>query len=811
MADLPIDSLLPEICETLKLSRRLVLAAPPGAGKTSRVPLALAGYLGGQQAVSGKVLVLEPRRIAARMAAERMASTLGERVGQRVGLSTRIERRVSKDTAIEVMTDGLFIRRILADPELTGIGAVVFDEVHERGLNTDLGLALCLDVQKALREDLHLLAMSATLDTETFSIQLDAPVVESEGRQYPVETRYLGRTRDRLEDQMAKAIQRAHRETDGSILAFLPGAGEIRRTAERLEGLSDTLVAPLYGAMSPKDQDAAVKPRPDGGRKIVLATDLAESALTIEGVSVVVDSGMARVPEVDPAGISTKLVTIRAARANVDQRRGRAGRLGPGICYRLWDEAETRGLVAAPTPEIIGAELSGLLLTLADWGETNPLALSWIDAPPSGRINAARDSLLQLGALDAEGRLTAKGKAMADLPLPPRLAALIVGAETPGEKALAAQIAALMGEAGMGGSSADLAERLTRFGRETSARAKSLRRQAERWAEGATPSGNPAHVLAKGWPDRIAKRRGKAGATYVMASGRAGQLDEASRLAKSDWLVVADLVGAAKGGRITLAGALDPKTAQDLGHVETRDEAAFDPATGKFKGRRVKAIGAIILSETPLPKPSDDVVRAGYLSHLREHGFGPTGLKPVIAGFCARLAALRGVEGEKWPDDTPNDLQETVEDWLKPMLGTGRFDLPSHGTVLNALKAALEWPLPQEIDKLAPLRAELPCGRKAEIDWLDERAPLVECRVQELYGAQQHPSLINGRVPITLQMLSPGGKPVATTRDLPGFWAGGYGDMAKDMRGRYPKHDWPEDPASAKPHAGMTKARLARS
>ncbi|MDJ0919624.1 MAG: ATP-dependent helicase HrpB [Henriciella sp.] len=810
MAALPIDPLLPEICEMLKSHQRLVLAAPPGAGKTSRVPLALAGCLAGQAALPGKILLLEPRRVAARMAAERMASTLGEKVGQRVGLSTRIERRVSKATVIEVITDGLFIRRLLSDPELTDISAVIFDEVHERGLNTDLGLALCQEVQGALRDDLHLLAMSATLDTARFSAKLDAPVIESEGRQYPVETRYLGRTRDRLEDQMAKAIMRAHRETEGSILAFLPGAGDIRRTAERLEGLSDTDIAPLYGALSPKEQDAAIRPRKDGGRKIVLATDLAESALTIEGVSVVVDSGMARVPETDPSGISTKLVTIRAARANVDQRRGRAGRLGPGICYRLWDEAETRGLVAAPTPEIVGADLSGLLLTLADWGERDPKALNWIDAPPNGRVAAARAGLVALGALDEAGNLTTKGKSMTRLPLSPRLAALIVGVDAPGEKALAARIAALMGEVGVGGASPDLVERLARFERDTSARAKALRRQADTWSGGAAPTGHPATILAAAWPDRIARRRDADSETYIMASGRAGQLDASAALSKSEWLVVADLIGAAKAGRITLAAALSEQEAQTFGQVETREVAAFDPKTGQFKARRVKAMGAIILSETPLPKPSGDTARDGFLEHLREHGFGPTGLDAVVKSFCRRLEVLRRAFGETWPERTVEDLQRDVETWLGPALGQAGFELPSRGTVLNALKATLDWPLPQELDGLAPLRAELPSGRKAEIDWLDERAPLVECRVQELYGCGQHPSVAKGRCPLTLQMLSPGGKPVATTQDLPGFWAGGYLDMAKDMRGRYPKHDWPDDPATATPHAGMTKARLAR-
>lgn len=809
MNNLPIEPLLSEIAATLKSRMRLVLAAPPGAGKTTRVPLALAGLIEGIAGLEGKIVVLEPRRIAARMAAERMAATIGEKVGGRIGLSTRIDRRVSKDTVVEVVTDGLFVRRILGDPELSGIGAVIFDEVHERGLNTDIGLALALDCQGALRDDLHILAMSATLDTAGVAAKIDAPVIESEGRQYPVETRYLGRTQERLDDQMARAIQKALRETDGSILAFLPGAGEIRRVAERLDVSDDVIIAPLFGALSPQEQDAAISPIKTG-RKVVLATDIAESALTIDGVSVVVDSGYARVPVTDSNGTS-RLQTVRAARANVDQRRGRAGRLGPGICYRLWDEAETRGLTAAPEPEIVNADLGGLMLMLAEWGESDPTRLTWLDMPPNGRVMAARSQLMALGALDMAGVLTAKGKAMVALPLPPRMAALVVSAGSDGERALAARIAALAGERGVGGNSADLAERLARFETENSPRAKALGRQAENWSNGARPIGDAASVLAKGWPDMIARRRSTGSTSYILASGRAGQVDDASPLAKSDWLVVADMVGAAKGARITLAAALSEQAALSCGHVETREEAVFDAAKGSFRARRIKAMGAIILSEQPLPKPSGAAARTGFLAHITEHGFEPTGLDSVVRSFVARVACLRGVYGEAWPALTVEDLQTRAPEWLGAALGSGGFSLPSDGAVGDALKATLDWPLPRDLDALAPLQVALPVGRKARIDWLDERAPLVECKTAELYGSAAPIAIAQGRVPVTLQMLSPGGKPVATTRDLPGFWAGGYRDMVKDMRGRYPKHDWPDDPATAKPHAGVTKARLKRS
>lgn len=811
MSDLPIEPLLPDIAATLRARRRLILGAPPGAGKTTRVPLALAGLIEGFDALPGKIIMLEPRRIAARMAANRMAQSLGERLGQRVGLSTRVDRKVSSETKVEVITDGLFTRRILADPELTGIGAVIFDEIHERSLSADLGLALALESQNALRDDLHLMAMSATLDTASMAQILDAPVIESEGRQFPIETRYLGRTQARLEDQMTRAIERAARETDGSILAFLPGAGEIRRTAERLSFSDDILIAPLFGAMSPREQDAAIQPRKDGGRKIVLATDIAESALTIDGVSVVVDSGYARVPRFVPGGVSTELQTVRAARANVDQRRGRAGRLGPGICYRLWDEAESRGLTATPEPEIRNADLSGLVLTLAEWGEADPAALTWLTPPPSGRLTAATADLVALGALTETGALTDTGADMIKLPMAPRLAALIVGASAPEHKALAARIAALASERGVGGNSADLTERLARFEKDSGQRAKQLRRQAARWGGSASPAGAPADILAAGWPDMIARKRSGTEDQYVLASGRAGQVDATSSLAKSEWLVVADMVGGAKSARITLAAPLTEAKALEFGAFETRDEAEFDPKTGSFQTRRVKAIGAIILNQQPLPKPSVEVANAAFLAHIAREGFAPTGLDLSIDEMIARLSCLRAVSKEAWPDWESEDLQSSISEWLGPVLSTASFKTPSPAMLRDALKAQMEWPLPQKLDQQAPLSLNLPSGRNAKVDWLDDRAPLVECKAQELYGTSQHLNVADGRVPVTLQILSPGGKPVATTQDLPGFWAGGYGDMAKDMRGRYPKHDWPDDPANAKPHAGMTKARLARN
>ena len=807
---LPIDEVLAEISARLGESPRLVLAAPPGAGKTTRVPLSLAGFLDLPAAVSGKILMLEPRRIAARMAAQQMAKSLGEPLGKRIGLTTRVDRKVSADTVIEVITDGLFTRRILNDPELAGVGAVLFDEFHERRLNSDLGLVLARDCQDVLNENLKLVIMSATLDTGRVAASFEAPVVESEGRMYPVETRYLGRSQERIEDRMAAAIRRALREEEGSVLAFLPGAGEIRRTAERLEDLPDTVhVAPLYGALSPADQDAAVSPAPPGTRKIVLATDIAESALTIEGVRIVLDSGLSRVAEDHVGGLGQRLVTVRASLASVDQRRGRAGRTAPGVCYRLWDEEATRGLERAPTPEILTSDLTGLILALAEWGERTTENMRWMDRPPAGRIASGVEQLRALGALDGTGALTPLGKEMAALPLPSRLAALVAGAPTPEERALAAEIAALAGERGMGGNSSDLRDRLAGFRKDASPRARTLKAQAKAWGKGARPGGDLAHLLARAWPDQIARRRPGQGGTYLMASGRAATLPETDALAKSDWLVVADLGGAARDARITLALPVPEAVALEHGDVTTEDLAGFDPDTGRVTARRVRKLGAIVLSDTPLPKPPAKMAAGAITEAVKETGFAAIGAEQMVQETLARLALLEGAGLVPPGQPTVETLQRTVEHWLTPLLVRQGGKVPPETAVREALIQSFDWPVQEALRKDAPLSLELPSGQSARVDYLDPRAPLVSARAQAFWGCAEHPRLGGGRVAVTVEMLSPGMKPVATTRDLPAFWQGGYRDMAKDMRGRYPKHDWPDDPAGARAHEGRTKKRLS--
>lgn len=761
-----------------------------------------------------KIILLEPRRIAARMAAERMASTLGETVGQTVGLRTRLDTRISAKTRLEVVTEGVFTRMALSDPGLEGIGAVIFDEIHERALTADLGLALALEVQDALREELRILAMSATLDTGRIAAVIDASVIESEGRSFPVETIYLGRDRDeRVEDAMARAVRRALREDEGSLLCFLPGQGEITRTAERLSDLPDHVtLAPLYGALDARAQDLAVSPAPPGVRKVVLATDIAESALTIEGARVVIDAGLARVADTDASTGVSRLVTRRAARANVDQRRGRAGRTQPGTCYRLWHEPETRGLAPEPVPEILASDLAGLVLDLASFGEPDPSRLTWIDPPPAGRLKAARAQLEALDLIDETGAITPLGRAVAALPLPPRLGTLI--ARSGGEdRALAARMAVILSERGIGGASTDLAERLQRLACGSGARERRARELAARWAGGETASRTDtqhlACILLTAWPDRLARARDKDAQPgfYLLASGQAARLEPTDPLAKADWLIIADLGGGAGVPRIGVALPVSDDEARK--RIETMEITSFSSGTGLVTSKRVKRIGAIFLSETPMPKPKGEAVIAALLGALATHGLGLLKQAGALEALAARTELLRKHVGDPWPEDFLALLTRRLPDWIAPVLSrTPDLSTISGAELVSAARTLLDWPLPQELDTLAPTHFESPAGSRLAIDYTAENAPLVSCRVQEVYGVAEHPRIAQGRVPLTFALLSPAHRPVALTSDLPGFWRGGYADMRKDMKGRYPKHDWPEDPASAGAHIGKTKRKL---
>jgi ATP-dependent helicase HrpB len=812
---LPIDDVLDRLDAVLCERTSAVLVAPPGAGKTTRVPLALlaAPWLGQQ-----KILVLEPRRIAARGASARMAETLGETVGETIGLRARLVSKVGPRTRIEVITEGVFTRMILDDPALTGVGAVFFDEFHERSLDADLGLALARDAQKGLRDDLRILVMSATLDGARVAGLLDdAPVVESLGRAFPVETRHIPRPpHGRVDEAMIGAILRALREETGSVLAFLPGQGEIRRVATALtERVGDPMVeiAPLYGAMEPGAQDRAVTPARGGRRKVVLATSIAETSLTIEGVRIVIDCGLARVPRYEPGIGVTRLDTVRVSRASADQRRGRAGRTEPGVCYRLWDEPETVSLPAFAEPEIRAADLSGLVLDCAAWGVSDiGRQLDWLDPPPAAALSAAHATLIELGALDQDGRLTATGKRIRDLPLPPHLAAMVIGAADQGAAQTAAEIAAVIVERGLGGTDTDLDHRLVGFRRDRGQRADQMRRTAAGWARDARRGASPprtasdrdtAALLALAYPDRIAKARGATG-QFLLANGRAGGVDGTDALARAPYLVVAELSGTAAATRILLAARLSDEALADVAgpRIVERDETVFEVASQALRARRVRRLEAITLGSTPQPiAPTDDNALA-LARGLAGLGIDRLPWSKSQRQTLARIGFLRAAAPETWPDVGETALAATVDTWFAPVLigKVGRSDV-SPADLDAALELILPWDLKRRLEQDAPTHFEAPTGNRHAIAYDGALAPSLSIRVQELFGLTRHPSIANGRLPLTLELLSPAHRPIQITRDLPGFWTGSWADVRSDLRGRYPRHSWPDDPAAAAPTA----------
>ena len=808
---LPIDAVLGDLSDRMARSSTAVLVAPPGAGKTTRVPLAL---LDAAWANNKKIIVLEPRRIAARAAAERMAQTLGQKVGETVGYRVRFGSKISRSTRIEVVTEGIFTRQILDDPELSGVAAVLFDEFHERSLDADLGLALACDAQQGLREDLRILVMSATLDGARVAKLLgDAPVIASEGRAFPVDTRYLGRKPDvQIERQMADAIATALRADAGSVLAFLPGAAEIRRTQTFLsERVSDpnTEIVPLFGALDATVQDRAISPPPKGQRKVVLATSIAETSLTIEGVRIVVDSGMARVPRYEPDIGLTRLETIRASRAAVDQRRGRAGRTEPGICYRLWDEPQTASLEAYTRPEILSADLSSLVLDLAHWGATDPSKLAFLDSPPVPALTEARALLRELNALDDAGRITPEGNSLRALALPPRLARMIVDSHRLGAGEEAAHIAAVLTERGLGGDSADLDARLDNFRRDRSQRAQSARQLAERWAKqvaASEPFDVDDHSLSTGimlalaFPDRVARNRGNG--SFVLANGRGASIEQTSALAKSPYIAVAELTGTAANGRILLAAPITQTEIEQqfANHIQTDDEVTFDRSAMALRARRRKKLHAITLSEQTLPvSPSAETARV-LADGLVAAGIDRLPWSKPLKQWRDRIMFLRAASPDEWPDLSDNALAETRGEWLVPAL----FDKTSlagfsAGDLSDALTALLPWDMRTRLDREAPTHFEAPTGTSLPIDYEAEQGPTIAVRLQELFGLTVHPSIAKGKIPLVLELLSPAHRPVQVTRDLPGFWRGSYAAVRTDLRGRYPRHPWPEDPASAPP------------
>nr|WP_222858202.1 ATP-dependent helicase HrpB [Rhizobium cauense] len=803
MPDLPVSHVLPAICAALGTRGRAVLSAPPGAGKTTLVPLYL---LDQEWRRDGKIILLEPRRLAARAAASRMASLLGETVGETVGYRMRLDTKISSKTRVEVVTEGVFARMILDDPELSGVSTVIFDEFHERSLDADFGLALALDVQSALRDDLRVLVMSATLDVARVSALLDQPpLIESMGRSYPIDIRYQDRPGgERIEDAMARTIIDAHASESGSILAFLPGQAEIARTAERLEGRFDrhTLIAPLYGNLTQKEQDAAIRPAEPGTRKIVLATSIAETSITIDGVRIVIDSGLQRLPVFEASTGITRLETVRVSRASADQRAGRAGRTEPGIAVRLWHQGQTTALPAFTPPQILSSDLSGLVLDLAHWGVQDTRSLAFVDQPPETTLSEARALLLQLGALK-DGALTARGKTMRDLALPPRLAAMVVSAGETGHARDAAALAVMLTEQGLGGPSIDLDERMRRFRSERGDRAEGSRQLATRLAKGLdiTKATEPSHagrLLLHAFPDRIALQRGARG-RFLMANGRGAELPETERLVGSQMLVIADLTGRAAQARILAAAEVSRADIDEElpGAISTADQTFFDKPSRQVRARRATRLGAIIFEETPLPRPSGEAVSRALADGVREVGLEQLPFSKEATQLRERISFLHRSIGDPWPDVSDGALLARLEEWFAPYQSDARgiSDISASG-LSNGLMALIPHELQRDLSRLAPTHFEAPTGQRHPIQY-DGEEPTLTIRVQELFGLRQHPTIGGGRLPLLLELTSPAHRPIQTTRDLPGFWAGSWKDVRADMRGRYPKHPWPERPEEA--------------
>lgn len=804
LPDLPVSAVLPALQTALAEHAKAVLIAPPGAGKTTLVPLAI---LDQPWAQSGTILLLEPRRLAARAAARRMASLLGEEPGQTVGYAMRMERKASAKTRILVVTEGILARMIIDDPALEGISAVIFDEFHERSLDGDFALALTLDVQAALRPDLRLVVMSATLDGARVSSLLgDAPVLESQGRSFPVDIQYLERPpSETIEQAVASSVRSLVHENTGSILAFLPGQREIQRTLDLLANQLPVTVdlVPLYGGLEGAAQDAAIRPSPAGRRKVVLTTAIAETSVTIDGVTAVIDCGFSRLPRYEPDTGLTRLETVRVSRASADQRAGRAGRTAPGTALRLWRKEQTAALPAFTPPEIFDADLTGLLLDCAAFGVTNPVSLAFLDPPPAPALKEASALLQNLGALDDAGRLTPEGAAMRKLALPVRLAHMVVVAARKGEARAAARLAMVISERGLGGNSVDLDERMSRLSSDRSPRAQAAKTLADRQAQTAggkqqNSTGAVGPLLIHAWPDRVAKARGEHG-RFVMANGRGGQLDVGERLASSPWLVVADMQGMARNARITAACAItEDDLIAELGYrIETRIETQFDRETGRLRQRETRHLGAIILSEKPLPSPKGTDADHAMLEAIRTHGLSILSWNKEATSLRSRLSFLHQKEAELWPDVCDEALIERLDEWLLPFL-KGEANLKNISEALqNGLVSLLPYDHQRKIASFAPSHFTAPTGSHIRIRYEDGDA-ILAIRVQELFGLNEHPT-IGQAIPLTLELLSPAHKPIQKTQDLPGFWHGSWKEVRSEMRGRYPKHVWPDDPASATP------------
>jgi ATP-dependent helicase HrpB len=816
---LPIDAVLPALRDALAARGAAVLVAAPGAGKTTRVPLALLDA----PWCAGKVLVLEPRRLAARAAAEQMARLLGERAGATVGYRVRLESRVSAATRIEVITEGIFTRMVQDDPALDGVSAVLFDEFHERHLPSDLGLALALETRSVLRPDLRVLVMSATLQPAPVARLLGAgepaPVVVSEGREFPVRTEWRPpRDGQPLPRAVAAAVREARRTESGDVLVFLPGLAELQRTRAALEDDGvDARVELLHGSLSLDDQDRVLRPREPGPR-VILSTAIAESSVTLDGVRVVVDAGLARVPRYDPRSGMTRLETVRVSQASADQRRGRAGRTAPGLCIRLWDEAQHASLPARATPEILDADLTALALELACAGVSDAPGLAWLDAPPGGALAQGRGLLRDLGALDAEGRVTPHGRAMARLGIEPRLAHLVLRGSAQGAATLACEIAALLQERDIlrreaATHDADLVTRLDALrGRDRdgvdAARLHRVREEARALRRALPRDASDAHddasaigrLVALAYPDRIAQRRGGDGARYLLRNGRGARLEQAQALGRAPYLAIADLDGNPAESRIWLAAALDEADLRTAlrDQIVTERAVAWDDATDRVQAREVERLGALVLRERPLPDVTPDDLRAALLGAIRRRGIAALPWREGDAALRARLAFAHTHIGAPFPDVCDAALLATLDEWLAPALGDARRWSDLAGVPLgDALLAALPWALRERLERVAPTHLEVPSGSRIRVDYADPAQPTLAVKLQECFGLTDTPRVAEGRVPVTMHLLSPAGRPVQVTRDLASFWRTGYFEVRKDLKGRYPRHPWPDDPLAA--------------
>ena len=794
--DLPIYEVLPQLREALARDGAAVLIAPPGAGKTT----AVAPDLLGEEWCSGLIILTSPRRVAARAAAERMAQMLGEKPGETVGYMTRLDSRTSAKTRILVVTEAILVNRLVEDPELGGVSAVLFDEAHERHLDSDLGLALALETREVLREDLRVLVMSATIDGERFAGLLgdNAPVIESEGRSYPLTIKWLGSDPTaRIEDHVTQGVMTAWRDgadsgVGGDILAFLPGVGEIERVRERLEAkLPDTPILPLHGQVEPAAQRAAIRRDSEGRRRIVLATAIAETSLTLDGVSMVVDSGLARMAEFDRAAGTTHLVTKRASRAAAAQRAGRAARQGPGVAYRLWEEGGHLGRPEFAPPEIETADLTSLVLKLAKWGTGVPADLKWIDPPSAASVGAAQKALTAMGALDGDGRITPLGEAIAAMPMAPDHAACVLNGARAGCAEETARLVMLLQERGLGGRSEDLTQRLSQWRGDRSKRAISAGRIASGWAKTASKliertearELEPVECLALARADFVARRRDGTGENWVSTYGRGFLLNPTSPLARAQWLVIGDAQGQAKGARITAAAELSPDRVETIfaTALQERTVTLWNNGKKRVEARRERRLGAIVLSSGPDPDPDPQAI----VDMLVDKALDDLGAI-FPEGFLAR-AAFAAVEAL-----SPEALKEQSDFWLAPLLeGRRDLDLPP-ARFADAALGAIDWNERQRLDETAPVKFTSPANTTHTIDYAGDDAPSVEVRVQALFGLDRHPMI--GNTPLLLKLTSPAGRPIQSTRDLPGFWRGSWADVAKEMKGRYPKHRWPDEP-----------------